>query len=598
MFNGARTSGPPPKYRVPNPDFQPDEADPAIEAFLQRARRALLDAFDALAAAPPPRRPNLSDAEGAALARLPQRGFIIKPADKNLGLTVMRAADYSAALLTHVEDPAVYREVPAATLPRVLGAAARRLTDLVERAKLSLAIDGGLAKFLLADADALSPPFLYGLPKVAKMATPLQRPIPLRPIAATHTFLTTRASVLLADELNALLGFFPSILTERDSLARELATLRVPRDAWLVTFDVTALYPSLDHQGCMTACEFALRRYSDATGRRIRFLLSLLEFVLSTSYVTVGDRHFRQIRGGAMGTNCMPPVAQLFMAVLFELPLLARLGSRFPRLYWRYIDDGFMVLSCTRTQLLSLQRLMGQALPNIKLEFTQSRASVNFLDLVISKRLADTVLDPTALVRLETRTHQKAHNRYLYIPYHSFHSTSMLLSFIHGELMRYAATNSSECWFNSMRERFSQRLQARGYPPALLATAFARVNYASARAAFLAGGPTPARPATGVAPLPPPAPVGGPGPHAAPAGGGLGPPAPAAAPAHHRATAHTVLALPYKRWVPELRPQRLLHNAYTAGGADLQTVLPQRPITAFVRTENLASRLTRARHFE
>jgi hypothetical protein len=40
-----------------------------------------------------------------------------------------------------------------------------------------------------------------------------------------------------------------------------------------------------------------------------------------------------------MGTNCMPPAAQLYLAREWEGIAKQRLGSDFPSLYKRFIDD-------------------------------------------------------------------------------------------------------------------------------------------------------------------------------------------------------------------------------------------------------------------
>lgn len=393
------------------------------------------------------------------------------------------------------------------------------------------------------------------------MRDPAQRPIPMRPIAACHTFITTPASIFLADVLNDLLPLYPTVLPDRDTLSRELAALRVPPRAWLVTFDVTSLYPNLELAGCMLACRAALDRSARYDSDQTAALMRLLEFVLTTSVVTVGDRHYQQVRGGAMGTNCMPPVAQLFLAVLVELPLRAALGDAFPAFYRRFIDDGFFVFEGTEAELQAFLHRLNTAHPNIKLTYAYSQHAVDFLDLVISKRHSDAVVDCNAHVRLYTHTHQKARNRYLYIPWHSFHSESMLLSFIHGELQRYARTCDSQVWFDCLRALFAQRLLRRGYTPAVLERAFARVQYPAARAAFLA-----------------PPPPGG------------------ASAARAAAPAPPVLILPYARQAPDLHVGRLLHAAYDAGGPALQALIPC-PRAAFTRTPNVASKATRATHW-
>lgn len=549
---------PVPKFRVAKPWVRPRRGPRKLEEFITRLRGSLLKAHAALAASPPPPSCNLPRRDLAALRQLRAAGYIVKPADKNLGLTIMRKPDYQAALMAIVSDPAVYREVTGRAAP-LLNAAVARLQAAVKVGKDRGTLSKPTREYLLSAFGAREPPYLYGMPKLHSMGSLAQRPIPMRPIAAAHSFFTTPASRYLADALNACLPLFPAILPDRDTLLQQLAGLRIPHDAWLVTFDVASLYPSLDHRGCMTACSFALRQ-AGRTPAEVDTLIGLLDVVLTSSVVTVGDRHYWQVRGGAMGTNCMPPVAQLFLAVLVEMPLRAAMGAAFPKHYWRFIDDGVFVFTGTEAQLDAFLARLGSAHPNIRITHARSQLSITFMDLVISKRLTDTWLNPTGLVGLSTRTHQKARNRYLYIPWHSFHSTSMLGSFIHGELQRYARTCSSEPWFNTMRNLFALRLLRRGYPRVLLQDAFARVQWHTARAAFLASQPG-ARPAAAGRPAPP------------------------------------VLVLPYMQWAPELRAGRLLYEAYAAGGPLLHAIITQRPRVAYTRTANIASTVSRASHF-
>lgn len=76
------------------------------------------------------------------------------------------------------------------------------------------------------------------------------------------------------------------------------------------------------------------------------------------------------------------------------------------------------------------------------------------------------------------RTHQKALNKYLYIPPASHHPKHVFSSFIRAELLRYVVTNSDHCWYESMVARFRHRLLRRGYDAAFIDAAIASVSYA------------------------------------------------------------------------------------------------------------------------
>jgi hypothetical protein len=102
--------------------------------------------------------------------------------------------------------------------------------------------------------------------------------------------------------------------------------------------------------------------------------------------------------------------------------------------------------------------------------------------LVIYKCAEDAWGVPNGSVRLKVRTHQKALNKYLYIPYTSFHHRGMFKSFIYAEFIRYVVTNSDEHWYDCMVRKFTHRLLQRGYPLQLIASIANKVSHSCRQA--------------------------------------------------------------------------------------------------------------------
>jgi hypothetical protein len=255
-----------------------------------------------------------------------------------------------------------------------------------------------------------------------------------------------------------------------------------------------------------------------------------------------------------MGTNCMPPAAQLYLAREWEGLAKQRLGSDFPSLFKRYIDDGFVIFEGSEQKLLAFISLLNTLLPNIKITHSYSQFEVDFLDLVVYKCMED-VCDADGKVRLKVRTHQKVLNKYLYIPYYSFHPPSVFRSFINAELIRYVVTNSDEHWFDCMVRKFVHRLRQRGYPQRLLASITKQVLFSSRHRYLSANSSSTAAAASN----------------------------------------KTVMVVPYARLIPEMRLQQLLRSAYESGGGDLHALISERPIVAFTKGRNLGSFLVKAR---
>jgi hypothetical protein len=531
------------KLSLSNPTFQPKDAPPAVEQFINRTQGALFSAH----ALPPriPPRLNLPPAERAALRELTLRDdIVVKPADKNLGLTIMDTPDYHAAVFAHLLDPAVYKEV--SDLQQFVADARATLIRLTST--YARVMSAKLTAFLRSGADMTTPPNFYIMPKLHKMPS-LSSPIIGRPIAAAHSWITTPASRFLAVVLNETLPKFPSILLDRNHLLRQLEGLRVHKSALLVTFDVESLYPNVDHGGCVDACKSAVA--PSAQG----YVGDLLEFVLTHNVVQSQNRLFHQIRGGAMGTNCMPPAAQLYLAVKWENAFAQHCADTlhipFPSLYWRYIDDGFFIYEGTEAQLSTFLREFGSFLPNIRITSTSSQFRVEFLDVVIEKRMEQTWSNNATHVGLRLRTHQKALNRYLYIPFTSHHSYNSFKGFILAELIRYVVTNTDECWYEAMVEKFTLRLERRLFPLSFIRAVVAQVSFHK-RHEYLAPKP----------------------------------------PSHSTVIP---LVLPFAQRITHLNPSRILREQYAAGGAALHAHLPTQPIVAFSKTKNLGAALIRSR---
>jgi hypothetical protein len=462
QFGGSSVA---PKHRLPNRAYEPEHASPEIEQFLSalgplvaRRQQHVLSHCAARF------KPNLTRAEQLALAALRRRGdIVIKPADKNLGLTIMRMEDYRAAVNSHVQDTRVY--TPVEDVAAAIHTTCQQLAQLV--ACYQDHLGPKVCEYLLAGQRMTQVPHLYVLPKLHKMRPGVA--VPTRPIAACHSWVTTHLSKYVADLLEGALSKYDTVLRDRTHLVAALEQCTVTADTYLLTFDVESLYPSIDQQQCAQACAEAI----GGPGIQRMMVEEFLLFILRNNVVQAGGSHYRQVQGGAMGTNCLPQAAQLYLAVKWEAPLKRKLGAAFPAMYKRFIDDGFVIFRGTHAELLQFIACLDSELPNIRITHTHSQFQVEYMDLVVYK-----AGPPGAAVQqLRVRTHQKPLNRYLYIPWSSFHHPGMFNSFMHAELIRYVVTNSDPVWYHCMVRKFTHRLRERGYPQASIAAAVSRVSY-------------------------------------------------------------------------------------------------------------------------
>ena len=85
----------------------------------------------------------------------------------------------------------------------------------------------------------------------------------------------------LADVLNdTCYRLYPQVLPDSRTLVRELEGSTVGRNAFLVTFDVDSMYPSIDNAGAVPACAHAAAQCGYHGG----MVDALLSFVMQNGY--------------------------------------------------------------------------------------------------------------------------------------------------------------------------------------------------------------------------------------------------------------------------------------------------------------------------
>jgi hypothetical protein len=231
----------------------------------------------------------------------------------------------------------------------------------------------------------------------------------------------------------------------------------VSRDAYLVTFDVESMYPSINNAEAVAACRDAVASAkSTVHGNMVEDLLS---FVMSHGYCQFGGSYHQQVQGTVMGTTVAPPYSNIYIAAKLEA-VVQQQSTYWPAIYKRFTDDGIFVWERDYASLLLFLQALNSTLPNIRLTWQISQTSIDYMDITISKCMDSA--GPT--VGLKVTTYQNPHNQYMYIPWHSFHRPGMYKGFIKAELQRYAVTNTLPADFERMKTLFMTSLLDGGYP--------------------------------------------------------------------------------------------------------------------------------------
>ena len=476
MFqSNERDAGFNPKMYAPNKGFEPETASQPLEDLIRVARTKL----DATLRAHPVNsmgKDNLSRRLRKALRELRNNQHLrIRNADKNLGITVMDASWEHSQALSHLGDTRNYERVDEVPF--------RRLKDnfldfmYVNKRHFSKQELRWLRHF---STEKFAPAKFYVIPKLHK------KPISTRPIAASHSWITTPLSIWLDSQLQPILPrVVDSFILNSFSLVYDLRELRVHDGALLVSLDVQSLYPSIPTHLGLRAVDWALSLCSDTVSpNHAAFIVRVLQWLLENNYLEYGGRFYRQRHGTAMGTPAAPPYAIIFMGYLEQKKLWPRWPLAKPVIYKRYIDDIFFVWQHSLAALRQFVRLFNSIYPEIKVTGQYSLTRIEFLDLVIYKHPSH--FWETNL--LDTMTHAKELNTYLYIPYTSWHSQAMFTAWVKAEIQRHARNNSQLGTFTTRIQMFYYHLRDRGYPPKWLSL-FKHINYFRLREAAFKKGP-------------------------------------------------------------------------------------------------------------
>jgi hypothetical protein len=461
-----------PRYHVPNPTWMPPAAPTFIQDNLDdlwsniTAREA--ESSDFWRHGKGARRSNTPSSELRALRDLKSRNdIIVKPADKNLGLTLVGREWYMGECYRQLSDATTYQPVNL----MAMGIDTMQLEERVRREavhqikSMGVILPGNERRWLLANTDRPSSlPEFYILPKLHK------DPVKGRPIVASHSWCTTPLSIWCANRLKPVVDTLPTVLRDTRDLISRLSVITFDSQVkvCLSTADVESLYTNIPIDDALHALNETLRPMFHPFHRQE--IVMAVNFVLRHNFIAFDGKVFHQVRGLAMGTPLAPPLANIFMAHL-EGKMFMLSPRIVPLLYVRYLDDILVVqTSCNRTTSVLNDRLWGELEhmhPNIHLTRESSPRSVDYLDLVVYRKGH----------KLLHRVHQKALNRYLYISPRSCHPRHMIKGFVRTELIRYARNSSTRVDFLRISRAFSARLRARGFHPCFLRHVFATVRF-------------------------------------------------------------------------------------------------------------------------
>jgi hypothetical protein len=419
--------------------------------------------------------PNISPQERAALLSLQEReDIVVRLADKNLGLVVMPKEWYIRKTIEHLSDTKQYVQIELSENVVILQVMA---TFVALRRRLFLFFQTDFhrqeSKWLEAGSQLLRLPLLYLLPKVHKS------PIQMRPIVASHSWVTKCISVIVDEQLKSwllkaqvlsLLNFkwWPVIdssyhLVDALEMLNENLALSSRESLIVSSADFSNLYGNIKFEDAVRS----LIRLNELVrcDMPIRLLVDCVRFVLENNYFTCLGTLYRLTNGIAMGTNCAPNLANAIL-VAQELVARERWVLRNIAYFGRYLDDIFVIWNVpaifSNPELVA-RRWLSDLVTNTYWEhhtfsYDVSAESVAVLDLNVYIRNN----------RLGFSLYRKPFEVVSCPPANSSHAPHMIGGVIFGESMRAAILSSTEEDFIHARRELFNRLRKRGYTDACI----------------------------------------------------------------------------------------------------------------------------------
>ena len=166
-------------------------------------------------------------------------------------------------------------------------------------------------------------------------------------------------------------------------IVNKINNFKVPKNSFLVTMDVKALYASTPNNQDIAAVK---QKHDNCTKKAVatKVITTFLAIILTLNNFIFNSKFYFQIKGCAMGTICALTYGNIFMSELevrYIYPLIKNKSSS----YLGFIDDIFMVWTKSENELKSFINKINKKHNSIKFDFKFSKEKIEFLDHLVYK---------------------------------------------------------------------------------------------------------------------------------------------------------------------------------------------------------------------
>ncbi len=290
------------------------------------------------------------------------RPFKVIDCDKNVGLCVIAEEIYNGFVLDQLNNFVNYEYISFDPLDSTI---AKIKSDLYELYR-SKDLHECIYKKLIPGKNSKLGSFRL-LAKLHKDK------LGFRPIINCIAHPTSALALLVDCILQPFVKRSASYLQDSQNLIQMTVSKQFPRNSKLYSCDFEGLYTNIDlKHALLSITDFINRNFSSCYISSIGFK-AILNLVFNNNVFTFNKKHYKQIRGTAMGSKCGPSVANIYISLLEEKFLVIHR----PLFYVRFIDDIFTIVENS----FDIQKLV-DTFTYLKLNIVTSEKVV-LLDLVI-----------------------------------------------------------------------------------------------------------------------------------------------------------------------------------------------------------------------
>jgi len=304
----------------------------------------------------------------------------------------------------------------------------------------------------LRSSDSLLPK-AYGLPKLHKVD------VPLRLIVSSVNTTLYPIAKFLNKIISDSIPHTEYRAKNSFELCVALSNKNIPVSHSLFSLDVVSLFTNIPLNLALDSINKRWEHVQRFTKIIKEDFMMSVEFVLSSTYFTFGNRIYKQIFGTPMGSPLSPIVADLVMRDLEEL-ILNSLDIR-PTLYYRYVDD--IILSAPKDEIQSILDKFNSYHHRLKFTLeTEVNHCLNFLDITLIRKDTKIITDWFHKSTFSSR----------YLSFFSNHPTCHKVGTIYG-LVDHAIKLSHPTFHEKNLRRCIRLLLDNGYPLDLI---FNKIN--------------------------------------------------------------------------------------------------------------------------